>query len=526
MKTGQCNTNLLNFRRTFNFPMKLFKTTDIAILDQYTIEHEPIADIDLMERAANTIADYLIHQTDYAGKVLVFCGPGNNGGDGLAVARLLTGHNNRFDVKVFLLPGNHTMSISTETNLQRLKILGNTDIVQLNPGLPFPLIDPNAIVIDALFGSGLNRPLQGFAAQLVQHINQSGAEILSIDIPSGLMGEDNRLNLSENIIHATKTITFQFPKLSFLFPENEHYVGDWSIANIGLHPAILDTHPSAFHLLKDSEVAYLLKPRSKFAHKGSFGHALLIAGSYNRMGAAVLASKACLRSGAGLLTSHVPHNGYVIIQTTVPEAMLCIDESDLMFTSVPHLEQYNAIGAGPAIGTKVNTQKALHELLIQAEHPMVLDADALNILAANKAWLDELPENTILTPHPKEFERLTRPVTCGYERMELAIEFAARYKIILVLKGAHSLIVAPDGRIWFNTSGNPGMATAGSGDVLTGIILGLLAQAYTPLNAAIIGVFCHGFAGDLAANQQGLEALIASDIIENLGEAFRILHKS
>jgi ADP-dependent NAD(P)H-hydrate dehydratase / NAD(P)H-hydrate epimerase len=310
-----------------------------------------------------------------------------------------------------------------------------------------------------------------------------------------------------------------------MFPENELFIGDWSVADIGLHPEIMEILPSPFHLIEDADVSGLMKTRTKFSHKGTYGHALLIAGSYGKMGAAVLASKACLRSGVGLLTTHVPHTGYPIIQTAVPEAMLCIDESDLMFTSVPHLEQYNAIGIGPAIGTKVNTQRALQSLLSSVSQPMVIDADALNILGEHREWLGSLPENSILTPHPKEFERLTRPASFGFERMQLAIEFAVKYKIILLVKGAHSMIVSPDGQVWFNTTGNPGMATAGSGDVLTGILLGLLAQGYAPFDAARIGVFCHGLSGDLAANLQGMEALIATDIIENMGEAFRIMHK-
>ncbi|MBN2807102.1 MAG: NAD(P)H-hydrate dehydratase [Prolixibacteraceae bacterium] len=505
--------------------MKLFKTSDIAIIDQYTIEHEPIGDIDLMERAAQTIVHYLVYETDFSGKVLVFCGPGNNGGDGLAVARLLAEQGERFRIQVCLYSGGRPLSNSALINLKRLEIQGKSTLVLLDPSAPLPEIDPEAIVIDALFGSGLNRPLDGYPALLVKHLNQSGAEILSIDIPSGLMGEDNRNNQTEHIIRATKTITFQFPKLSFMFPENELFIGDWSIADIGLHPEIMEILPSPYHLIEDADVSGLMKTRTKFSHKGTYGHALLIAGSYGKMGAAVLASKACLRSGVGLLTTHVPHSAYPIIQTAVPEAMVCIDESDLMFTSVPHLEQYSAIGIGPAIGTKVNSQRALQSLLSSVSQAMVLDADALNILGEHREWLEHLPEYSILTPHPKEFERLTRQASGGYDRLQLAIDFASKYKIVLIVKGAHTMIVAPDGQVWFNTTGNPGMATAGSGDVLTGILLGLLAQGYPPLDAARIGVFGHGLSGDLAVNLQGMEALIASDIIENLGEAFRIMHK-
>ena len=505
--------------------MKLFKTSDIAKIDQYTIENEPIAAIDLMERASASIVNYLTEETDVSGKVFIFCGPGNNGGDGLAVARLLANESERFSVSVYLFNSSSELTGSPAINLKRLKTDRNAEIHYLVKELDLPKIHHDDVIIDALFGSGLNRTLDGFAAIIVQHMNNSGAEILSIDVPSGLMGEDNSSNIPENIIRATKTITFQFPKLSFLFPENECYVGDWTVSDIGLHPEIIQNLKSNFFLLDDAETKVLLKTRSKFSHKGTFGHALLIAGSYGKMGAAVLSSKACLRSGVGLLTTHIPHTGYQIIQTAVPEAMICIDESDLMFTSVPHLETYNAVGIGPAIGQKVNTQRGLKALLENINSPIVIDADALNILGENRDWLNLLPANAILTPHPKEFERLAGKTENGFQRMQMAIEFAEKYNVILIVKGAHSMIVSPTGEVWFNTTGNPGMSTAGSGDALTGIILALLAQGYAPFDAARVGTYVHGLAGDLAAAFQGYEALIASDIIENLGEAFKLLHK-
>ena len=505
--------------------MKLFKTTDIAKIDQYTIENEPISDIDLMERASSTVANYLTKETDVSGKIFIFCGPGNNGGDGLAIAHLLANEVGRFKVSVYLFHSNRERIGSPAIILERLKALQKVEIYELTSELELPEIHPDDVIIDALFGSGLNRALDGFAAIIVKHMNHSGAEILSIDIPSGLMGEDNSTNIPENIIKATKTITFQFPKISFLFPENECYVGDWTVSDIGLHADIICSTVSHFYLLDDEETKALVKTRSKFSHKGTFGHALLIAGSYGKMGAAILSSKACLRSGVGLLTTHIPHTGYQIIQTAVPEAMICIDESDLMFTSAPHLGSYNAIGIGPAIGQKVNTQRGLKVLLENIRSPIVIDADALNILGEHKDWLTLLPENAILTPHPREFERLAGKTENGFQRMQLAIEFAVKYKIVLIVKGAHSMIVSPNGEVWFNTTGNPGMATAGSGDALTGIILALLAQGYVPFDAARVGTYVHGLAGDIGAANRGYEALIASDLIESLGEAFKLLHK-
>lgn len=505
--------------------MKLFRTSDIAKIDQYTIKNEPISDIDLMERASLTVARYLIDETDASGTVLVFCGPGNNGGDGLAVARLLAECTDLFMVEVYIMNFNRELKGSPAVNLERLHRQKKATVHFINEEHELPKIPANSLVIDALFGSGLNRPLEGLPAKLVQHINNSSATILAIDIPSGLMGEDNSINHSENIIRATKTITFQFPKISFLLPENDVFVGDWLVKDIGLHPEAIAEIPSNYSYTDNTAAKQLIKTRTKFSHKGTFGHALLISGAYGKMGAAVLASKGCMRSGVGLLTTHIPHLGYQIIQTDVPEAMTSIDASDIMFTGIDNCEPYSAIAVGPGIGTKVNTKRGLKALLEQYNKPMIVDADALNILGENKEWLSLLPKNSILTPHPKEFERLAGETSNGFQRMELALEFAEKYKVILVVKGANTIVVNPSGEVWFNSTGNPGMATAGSGDALTGILLGLLAQGYLPFDAARLGVYVHGLAGDLAAARRGYEALIASDLIENLGEAFKLVHK-
>lgn len=503
--------------------MKIFSTSQIPEIDRYTIENEPIADIDLMERAADTVADAVLSIANDFQDVWVFCGHGNNGGDGLAVARMLA-HVKIFNVHVFLLKSPKTLKNSPKINYERLLSLGDVKLTELSE-TNLPVGKNKTLIIDALFGSGLNRPLEGFAADVVKHINQSGAYIISIDIPSGLMGESNEGNSPETIVHANETITFQFPKLSFFFPENEMFTGEWHVADIGLHPDKIFEMPASYHLLEKSDLQWKVHKRKKFSHKGTYGHALLIAGSYGKMGAAVLASRACLRSGVGLLTTHIPHGGYQIIQTTVPEAMTSIDDSDLMFTSVDPEKTFSAIGIGPGIGVKVNTQRGLHKLISEAKVPMVLDADALNILSLNKSWINELPANSVLTPHPGEFDRLAGESKNGYERMMKAKAMAENHKLIVVLKGAHTIIALPGGNVWFNSTGNPGMATAGSGDVLTGIILGLLAQGYSPADASLIGVFTHGLAGDQAALGKGQIALIAGDIIENLGKAFKILEE-
>ncbi|HEX7584230.1 MAG TPA: NAD(P)H-hydrate dehydratase, partial [Prolixibacteraceae bacterium] len=356
--------------------------------------------------------------------------------------------------------------------------------------------------------------------EIVRHINHSGAKVIAIDIPSGLFGEDNSQNDLSDVIRASQTLTFQFPKLSFLFPENDLFVGDWEVLPIGLHPeAILQTESKYFDLV-GTFISGTLKKRAKFSHKGTYGHALLIAGSYGKMGASVLSSKACLRAGVGLLTSHIPRLGYQIIQNSVPEAMTSIDPSDTVFSQLPELSQFSAIGIGPGLDKKPETQLAFKTLLQEKPVKLVIDADALNMLSANPEWYSLLPENTILTPHPKEFERLVGSSDNSYARMQKQVQFSMKYRIIVVCKGAHTCITVPDGSVFFNSTGNPGMATGGSGDVLTGIILGLLAQNYSQEEATLIGIFLHGLAGDLAAAEFGQQAMIAGDIIDQLGKAF------
>ena len=498
--------------------MKLFTCAQIAGIDQQTMKLEPIASIDLMERASFKVADWLVQHIDHKKPVYLFAGPGNNGGDALAVARMLAW--SKLNCTVFLSDFGRALKGDPAINWARLEEQNQVILKKINSEDDIPEISPETIVIDGLFGSGLNKPLEGLAARIVQKINQSGATIISIDIPSGLFGEDNSQNNLSAIVRANFTLTFQFPKLSFLFPENEQFVGKWKVLPIGLHhEAIAQTESNTYFLTKEFISGKITK-RGKFSHKGTYGHALLIAGSYGKMGAAILASKAGLRSGAGLLTCHVPQRGYEIMQISVPEAMISIDPSESVFSELPDLSAYSAIAAGPGLDKKPETCEALKNLLQANPEKLVLDADALNILSENQEWYKLLPENTILTPHPKEFERLAGPSTNSYERLQKQIQFSADNNVIVVLKGAHTSISFPDGQVFFNSTGNPGMATAGSGDVLTGIILGLLAQKYTAEEAALLGVYLHGLAGDLASAETGQYSLIAGDIINHLGKAF------
>ncbi len=503
--------------------MKIFPVSKIVEIDKYTVLNEPISDIDLMERAASKIAGYIIEGSVFQGDVFVFCGPGNNGGDGLAVARMLADVESRFSVSVFIFDLGKKLSGSPAINYDRLILQNKASAYFIKGNEDFNVIKNETIIIDALFGSGLNRPLESLAASLVRKINNLGAPIISIDVPSGLLGEDNSLNKPENIICAQKTITFQFPKLSFFFPENERFVGKWEVVDIGLHPEGISSIYTPYYFYGIDDIKKFFKKRGKFSHKGNFGHAYLISGKFGKTGAAILSSKACLKSGVGLLTTHLPVKSITPFQIAVPEAMTCIDESEYIFTGTADLSKFNAIGIGPAIGDEENTQKGLKSLLEKSKSPLVLDADAINILSLNKEWLSLLPENAILTPHPKEFARLAGESAWCFDRIQKAVAMAKQYHIFFVMKGAYTSVVCPSGEVWFNSTGNPGMATAGSGDVLTGIILGFLAQGYSSKESAIAGVFVHGLAGDIAKVEMGETSLIASDIINKLGEAFKMI---
>ncbi len=499
--------------------MKLFTTKQIAGIDKYTIKNEPVADIDLMERAARQITDWLLGRFPREQKMIFFAGPGNNGGDALAIARQLAEKD--FSCEVFLTDFGKELKGSPEVNWERLKKLGKVKLNKLSSIDGFPATGESDVLIDGLFGSGLSRPLEKVPAEIVRKINTLRNTVVSIDIPSGLMGEDNSGNISENIVQADFTLTFQFPKLSFLFAENEKYTGKWEVLPIGLHPQGIKNTESNYFFLEKNDVIKFFPGRKKFSHKGTFGHALLIAGSFGKMGAAVLSSRACLRSGVGLLTTHIPRLGYSIMQTAAPEVMVNVDQHDSVFTEFPDLSPFSAIGIGPGLDKKHNSCRAFRELIDKSKVPLVIDADGLNILSQNKDWFGMLPENSILTPHPGEFKRLAGDAENSYQRIQQQLEMAQKYHVVVVLKGAFTSVATPDGRLFFNSTGNPGMATGGSGDVLTGFILGLLAQGFSSEDAALAGVYLHGLAGDIAAKKKSEFSLIAGDIIQFFGSAFK-----
>ena len=497
--------------------MKILTAEELRAWDQYTITHEPITSIGLMERAAISCVSWLETNGYGEDQFAIFCGKGNNGGDGLAIARLLAAKKNK--VRIFILEFGHKGTDDFQTNLARLHEYPEVDIRFIQTEDNFHEFNKGEVIIDALFGSGLNRGLKDVTAKLVEHINNSGCEIISIDIPSGLFVE--RSSKGNTIIKANQTLSFQCYKPAFLVAENAAYVGEVHILDIGLHPDYYNSVFSIYELVDEAIIHSLYRPRDRFAHKGNFGHALVVAGSYGKIGASVLSAKACLRSGAGLLSVHVPKCGYDILQTAVPEAMVMTDFNSSFNTKIEEdLSRFDAIGIGPGIGTASETKILLRELFDSYRAPLVLDADALNIIGSQKDLLKLIPKDSILTPHPKEFERLFGETKSDFDRFQLAMHKAIELNLVIVLKG-HYTFIAAGGKGYFNSTGNAGMATGGSGDVLTGILTGLIAQGYSSIEASILGVYLHGLAGDFAAKKYSEEAMIAGDIIESLGEGFQ-----
>lgn len=500
--------------------MKILSTEQTRQADQYTIENEPIQSIDLMERASRAFVQWFVQKfpLNRYHQISVICGQGNNGGDGLAIARLLQRLD--YQVEVFILELTDKTTENFETNLERVRQLERLQKLAVKTATTveeLPIFGAEEILIDAILGSGLSRPVERELAAVVRFLNECDNITVAVDVPTGVFTEAPTIGAC---IEADYTFTFEFPKLAFLFPENFHYVGDFVYGSIGLHTKFLKQVDSLFHYITPNMVKHLYKKRDKFAHKGVFGHALLITGSYGKMGAAILATRACLRAGVGLVTVHVPVCGYEVVQTSVPEAMVSLDEDRFIFTKVYDLQKYSTIGIGCGLSTKNRTRNALCYMLKHLDKPTVLDADALNILGQSPDWFEYVPQGSILTPHPKEFERMFGRADDNFERNELQRQKAKEYGVYIILKGANTCIATPDGRCYFNSTGNPGMGTAGSGDVLTGVLTGLLAQEYDSLEACILGVYLHGLAGDLAAEEKSEESLTAGDLVDYLGKAY------
>lgn len=507
--------------RAKNPRMKIFSGEQIAGIDKLTIIRESISDVELMERASRALTTWLSSHYPVNTRIAVVAGPGNNGGDALVVARLL--HQLGYVVNLFLPVLGNSRSAANQENLSRLADIPAVGIFEMDKKDNFPDLSDYDLIVDGLYGSGLNRPLSGFVGDVIDWINHAQVPVVSIDLPSGLLGGENQYNDGAKI-KATITLTLEFPKLSLFFAENEPYFGTWVIIPFGLNQKAIYETVTRYNFLEQNQLLSLLKVRSKFAHKGTAGHGLLLAGSKGMSGAAQLACRGALRAGAGLITVHLPGAAALALQIGLPEAISSIDPEPDFISELPDLGKFRAVAAGPGINTQPMTREVIKRLISEVNVPLVLDADALNILALHPSLLKNLNSKTILTPHPAEFDRLSG-IVCKLEeeRFGIAEQFVHSYGLILILKGAYTRIFLPDGTVWFNSTGNPGMATAGSGDVLTGILLGLLSQGYSPTDAAKLGVFLHGRSADLKVDASSQESLLASEIADHLGEAFASL---
>ncbi len=501
--------------------MKIFNAQQIYEADKFTIEEQQITSESLMERAALQLFNWLHSRMQGAPvKIHLFCGIGNNGGDGIALARHLQEHGYHIDVNVV----NYSEKRSQDflINLERLKarkIWPNF----INEDSPLPQIGVDDIIVDAIFGIGLNRPPSSWVAKLIDYLNNTGTFILSVDVPSGLFLERAAKD-TVGIIKADFVLSFQAPKLVFFLPQTGPYCKQWEVLDIGLDTQFLNKADVTFQLVTKQQAKGIYKPRPKFSHKGSYGHALILGGSFGKIGAVILAAKACLSTGSGLVTAYVPECGNLPLQTAVPEAMVITDKDDRAIADIKFEIKPSVIGLGIGLGTAVKTANSFSSFLTENKAPLVVDADGLNLLAKKKTLLKKLAPHSVLTPHPKEFERLVGAWKDDFEKLEKAKKFTEEYHCILVLKGAHT-ITFHEGKGFINNTGNPGMATAGSGDVLTGMITGLVACGYKPFQAAILGVYLHGRAGDIAALSEGQDSVTAGKIIEAIGSSYLELLK-
>ena len=504
--------------------MKIFTSAQIKELYKYTSEHDDVKPIDLTERIAKEFTRCIMDEWSEQTPVVVFAGPGENGAQALAVARLLAETN--YHVSVYLFNIHNDLCDNCQTNKQRLldgKRLEN--FFEINLNFDPPELTADMLVIDGLFGPTLSNPLKGGFASLVKYVNASPAKVVAIDIPSGLMSEDNTYNIKTNIIRADLTLTLQQKKLCMLLADCQQYVGRLKVVDVMLSPGYIQKTEAPYRIIEEQDLRPRMLHRSDFAHKGSMGSALLIAGSYGMAGAALLATKACLRAGVGKVTVHIPKRNYEIMQLGVPEAVVQLDREETYFSEAVDSDDFDAVGIGPGLGQNENSAIALIGQVRRAQCPVVLDADAINILANHQAWIQQLPKGIIFTPHPKEFDRFCGTTfSSDYDRLLHARQMAEHLQGYIILKGHYSALCMPDGHIVFNSTGNSGMATAGSGDVLMGIITGLLARGYQKADACLLGMYLHGLAGDLAIKTIGKESLIARDLIDYLPQAFARLN--
>lgn len=491
--------------------MKILSAEQIREWDAITIKHQNSTSLELMEKAATACYNFIAN-TNLKGDILIFCGPGNNGGDGFALARIL--HENNYKVTVIEV-WNKNASISPDNKINRDKLSKNIEVLSFENFYKHPIDTNRTIIIDAILGLGQNRALSGNIKLAVEWINQFGKNIISIDIPTGLFEVCHK---PENVaVEAKITLSFGSPKLPFFFPENDRFIGKWEVLDIGLDEGFPETIQTTFNYLSQKDIETSKIKRRKFSHKGTFGTAYLFAGQTGMAGAAILASKACLRSGVGKLIVRIPKDCLNILQSIVPEAICDVDPHEEVLSTFPSdLTPYQSVGIGPGIGRSPLTKALIWKLLRNGVPNLVLDADAINIIA-EEGWQNRIPPGTVVTPHLREFERLWGTSENHYQRLMKAAEIAIENRLVIVVKGAHTAIIGPDGSIFFNTTGNTGLAKAGTGDVLTGMIVGILAQGYEVTEGVKRAVFLHGLAAEILSEQRTPESFLASDLVNCIG---------
>lgn len=505
--------------------MKIFTNDTIRRIFERSIELEGISMLDMMERTASAVTYEIMKRWRSTKRIVVFAGPGDNGGDALAVSRML--YEQGYAPEVFLLnvKSSHLSNCCSE-NRDRLYQLEGIQYTEVTETFNLPELSENDVVIDGLFGSGLRAPLKGGYTSLVQYINDSGAYIVSIDMPSGLFGEYNSTVDRRNIIKANLTLVYQFKRLSFFFDENQQFLGECEVLDLELsNEAIAEAHSDVY--MVDNDIARMMvRDRKPFSDKYDYGSILLVAGSYGMMGAAILAARAAMRSGAGIVTVRAPREGYVPLQTAIPEALFEPDSNDFVTSSIEECAQYSVVALGPGMTSNDETLDAVDMYLKKCRHPLLLDADALNCIARRPQLLRSIPKNSVITPHAREFDRLFEKHSTTEERFMKALNSVRLYDFTIVLKGHYTMTFFPNGKVYINSSGNAGMATAGSGDVLTGVISSFIAQGYPVDMGVVLGVYIHGLAGDIAAQEQSEYGVIASDIVNNLGRAIKMAKTS
>ncbi|WP_297985463.1 NAD(P)H-hydrate dehydratase [uncultured Chryseobacterium sp.] len=499
--------------------MKIFSASQIRSCDAYTIKHKPVESIQLMERAAKVCVDWMVAHLKNHSEIAVFCGSGNNGGDGFAIARIL--YQKGFDVNVFIESENQKFSDDALHNFERVKEISGIDVLSLEDAFNYSFKE-NTVIVDALLGSGLNRKIEGKIRDVILFLNDLPFQKIAIDIPSGLYSDDI-FEKDSVVFQAEDTLSFQFWKKAFLHPETGKFCGEVHILDIGLNKEYIEETSTNDFVIDEEMIHQIFQPRQNFSHKGTYGKCVIIGGSFGKMGASVLATKSALKTGSGLTFSLAPKCGYEILQTTCPEAMYLYGGED--YISSFEVPNDAVCGIGPGLGTDPETEEYFIDFLNNYKKPLVLDADTLNIISKDSEYLKLIPQNSIITPHPKEFERLFSTSENSFERLELAKQKASELKIFIVLKDHHTQIITPEKEVFYNITGNSGMAKGGSGDVLTGMITSLLAQKYSSKNAAIFGVWLHGKAGDFAAEKHSKEAMLPSDLIDEIGNVFKILNK-